>query len=234
MLRGQFAVSYMLNMINFALFAENTMKCNICGQEYGVAHNCAGVAAAADLPDVPPPPSGFALFHYVGEAFRIAKWDDVAIRRMMKDPRAILYGIIVYALAVSLQLVIPVTKLLLAGRIEHSMIIASSLAILLLGAAFLDFLRVSICHGLSVWLAGGTGKFSQLFGPLLLGSIVYSLVLIPYIGPLAAGLAWIAVFAMVFEEVHGIAPLTAFLFSASVGVAFFLIGTFAIPHNTIR
>lgn len=207
------------------------MKCQICGQEYGVAHNCAGVAAAADVSDVPPPPAGFALFHYLGEAIRIAKWDDVAIRRVMNDPRAVLYGIIVYAVVVSLQLAIPVANLLLAGRIEHSIIIASSLAILLIGSAFLDFIRVGVCHCLSVWFAGGSGKFSQLFGPLLLGSIVYVLVLVPYVGPLVAALAWIAVFAMVFQEVHGIAPLTAFLFSASVGVVSFLIATFAIPRH---
>jgi hypothetical protein len=33
-----------------------------------------------------------------------------------------------------------------------------------------------------------------------------------------AGLAWTAVMMMVFEEVHGIEPLTAFLLSAAVGV----------------
>jgi hypothetical protein len=207
------------------------MKCQVCGQEYGAAHNCAGTAAAADISVVPPPPAGFALLHYLGEAFRIAKWDDVAIRRTINDPRAVLYGVIVYAVVVSLQLAIPVAKLLLAGRIEHSVIIASSLAILLLGSAFLDFIRVGVCHCLSVWFAGGSGKFSQLFGPLLLGSIVNILVLIPYVGPLAAALAWIAVFAMILQEVHGIAPRTAFLFSASVGILFFLIGTFAISRH---
>jgi hypothetical protein len=210
------------------------MKCQVCGQEYGVAHNCAGVAAAADVSDVPPPPAGFALIHYLQEAFRIATWDDLAIRRTMNDPRAILYGIIIYAAVVSLQLGVPVVRLLLAGRIEHSIIIASSLAILLLGSAFLDFIRVGVCHCLSVWFAGGSGKFSQLFGPLLLGSIVLIPAPIPYLGMLAAGLAWIAVFAMVFQEVHGIAPLTAFLFSASVGIAFSLIAGFAIPHDAIR
>ena len=210
------------------------MKCQVCGQDYGVAHNCAGVTAAADVSDVPPPPTGFALIHYLQEAFRIATWDDAAIRRTMNDPRAVLYGIIVYAVAVSLQLAVPVIQLLLVGRIEYSIIIASSLAILLLGSAFLDFIRVGVCHCLSVWFAGGSGKFPQLFGPLLLGSIVLVLAPIPYLGTLAASLAWIAVFAMVFQEVHGIAPLTAFLFSASVGVAFFLIAAFAIPHNAIR
>jgi hypothetical protein len=58
---------------------------------------------------------------------------------------------------------------------------------------------------------------------------VNRLFLIPFIGPLAAGIAWIAVFAMVFQEVHGVEPLTAFLYSASVGVVFFLIQLYAIP-----
>ncbi|MBS1840517.1 MAG: hypothetical protein JSS69_14385 [Acidobacteria bacterium] len=209
------------------------MKCEVCGQEYGVAHNCAGVAAAADTSSVAPAPQGFALVHYLGEAFRIVTWDDAAIRRMMTDPRAILYGIMVYIVVVSLQLAIPITTLILAGRIEHSIIIASSLAILILSAALLDFIRVGICHCLSKWFAGGSGKFSQLFGPVLLGSIVYVLVLIPFVGPLLAGLAWIAVFAMVFQEVHGIAPLTAILFSAAVGIALFLLEIYALPHHAL-
>ena len=231
--RLSFTIIYLRCVIHSARFAGGAaMRCEVCGQDYGVAHNCAGIPAALDASNVPPPPKGLALFHYLGEGFRIAKWDDAAIRRMMNDPRAIRYGIVVYCFVVSLQLAVPVSRLVLEKRYEHSIIIASSLAILLIASAFFDFLRVGICHCLSVWFASGSGKFSQLFGPLLLGSIVYVLAPIPFLGPLAAGLAWICVFAMVFQEVHGIEPLTAFLFSASVGVAFFLIAMFAIPRHT--
>lgn len=205
------------------------MKCAVCGQEYGVAHNCAGVAAASPVSDVPAPPQGFALGHYLGEAFRIATWDDGAIHRTMNDPQAILYGVIVYAFAVSTQLATPIFRFLFAGRFEHATIIAASVPILIIAAAALDLLRVGICHLLSKWFAAGTGKFKQLLGPLFLGSIVYVLLLIPFVGPLLGGIAWIAVFMMVFQEVHGIEPLTAFLFSASVGVAFFLIELYALP-----
>ncbi|HWY44862.1 MAG TPA: hypothetical protein VNX66_15305 [Candidatus Sulfotelmatobacter sp.] len=205
------------------------MKCTVCGQDYGVAHNCAGVAAASPVSAVPAPPEGFALGHYLGEAFRIATWDDGAIQRTMNDSRAILYGVIVYAFAVSMQLAVPIVRFLLAGRFEHATIVASSVAILLIPAAALDLLRVGICHLLSKWFAQGTGKFKQLIGPLFLGSIVYVLLLIPFVGPLLGGIAWIAVFAMVFQEVHGIEPLTAFLFSAGVGLVFFLIQLYALP-----
>src|SRR5215813_4061059 len=180
------------------------MKCEVCGQDYGVAHNCAGVAAAPEISDVPAPPTGFALGHYLGEAFRIATWNDSAIRRTMNDPNAMLYGIIIYAVVVSLQLVYPIVKFLSAGRFEHATIIAASLAILIFASAVLDFFKVGICHLFSKWFSAGSGRFSQLLGPLLLGSIVYVLFLVPVLGPFAAGIAWIAVFAMVFQEVHGV------------------------------
>jgi hypothetical protein len=189
------------------------------------------VAPAPDISDVSPPPQGFALGHYLGEAFRIATWNDAAIRRAMNDSNAIVYGIIIYMIVVSLQLAVPIFRFLASGRFEHAVIVAASVAVLIFGAAALDFLKIGICHLLSKWFAGGSGKFTQLLGPLLLGSIVYALFLIPFIGPLAAGIAWIAVFALVFQEVHGIEPLTAFLFCAGVGVIFFLIQNYALPAS---
>src|SRR5882724_12608140 len=108
------------------------MKCQVCGQDYGVAHQCAGVAPAPDVSDVPAPPKGFALGHYLGEALRIATWNDDAIRRTMNDQNAILYGLIIYAVMVSLQLAYPIFLFVSKGRFEHAAIIASSLAILLL------------------------------------------------------------------------------------------------------
>jgi len=205
------------------------MKCQVCGQEYGVAHQCAGVAPAPDVSDVPAPPKGFALGHYLGEALRIATWNDDAIRRTMNDPDAILYGVIVYGVAVSMLLADPILRFIVAGRYEHAIIVASSLALALIGAAVLDFLKLGICHLLSKWFSGGSGKFTQLLGPLLLGSVVYSLCLIPIVGGFAAAIAWLAVFVMVFQEVHGLEHLTAFLYSASVGVVFFLIQLYALP-----
>ena len=205
------------------------MKCKVCGQDYGVAHSCAGITAAPEVSDVPAPPTGFALAHYLREAFRIATWNDAAIRRTMNDPNAILYGIIIYAAVVSLQLAYPIFSFLSKGRFEQATIIASSLAILIFASAVLDLLKVGICHLLSKWFSAGSGRFKQLLGPLLLGSIVYALFLIPVIGPIAAGIAWVAVFAMVFQEVHGVEPLTSFLYSASVNVAFFLIQLYALP-----
>ncbi len=205
------------------------MKCQVCGQDYGVAHQCAGVAPAPDVSDVPAPPKGFALGHYLGEALRIATWNDDAIRRTMNDPNAIVYGAIIYMAAVSLQLAVPVLRLLAAGRVEHAVIVASSVVILLLAAAGLDFLKIGICHFFSKRFAGGSGKFTQLLGPLLLGSIVHALALSPVLGAVAAGIAWVAVFAMVFQEVHGLEPLAAILICGMVNFVFFVIQIYALP-----
>ena len=205
------------------------MKCQVCGQNYGVAHQCAGVPAAPDVSDIPAPPKRFALRHYLGEALRIATWNDDAIRRTMNDPNAIVHGIIIYMLVVPLQLALPIFRFLVSGRFEHAVIIAASVALLIFGAAVLDFMKVGICHLLAKWFAGGSGRFTQLLGPLLLGSIVYALFPIPFVGPLAAGIAWIAVLAMVFQEVHGVEPLTSYLLSAGVGLVFFLIQLYALP-----
>ncbi len=205
------------------------MKCRVCGQDYGVAHQCAGVAAAPHISDVPLPPQGFAPGHYLGEALRIATWNAAAIRRTMNDPNAIVHGAILYMAAVSLQLALPILRLLLAARVEHSVIVASSVAILLLAAAVLDFLRIGICHFFSKWFADGSGKFTQLLAPLLLGSIVYGLVLFPVVGTVASAFAWVAVFATAFREVHRMKPLTAILICAGVNLVFFAIQIYALP-----
>jgi len=93
-----------------------------------------------------------------------------------------------------------------------------TLLILLAYQAVLGLLHIGLCHLLAKWFCAGDGHFVQVIRPLLLASIVFIVLAVPIIGALAAGLAWIAVVMMVFEEVHGVEPLTAFLLSAGVGV----------------
>jgi hypothetical protein len=60
------------------------MVCNVCGLEYGLSHNCAGplsTAGQAILSDGLEAPKNGGLGYYLGEAAKIARWDDVAIRR---------------------------------------------------------------------------------------------------------------------------------------------------------
>jgi hypothetical protein len=207
------------------------MKCEVCGQDYGLAHNCAGIAAAAEVSDVPAPPEGFALFHYLQEAFRIATWDNSAIRRTINDPRALQYGLLVY-LVISLLPSSYYLVRLISLHDDAAKRVAIGMAIgLPLGLAF-DLGKIGICHLLAKWFSGANGKFTQLLPPLFLGYVVFLLALFPYFGFMAAALAWICVFVMVFQEVDDLEYLTAFLYSASVNVALIVISIFMMPlHN---
>jgi hypothetical protein len=67
------------------------MKCEVCGREYGLSHQRPGPLSAgaqsiltADLQA----PVSAGLGHYLGEAMKIVRRDDTAIRRNLKDPRA--------------------------------------------------------------------------------------------------------------------------------------------------
>jgi hypothetical protein len=66
----------------------------------------------------------------------------------------------------------------------------------------------------------GEGRFVEILRPLLLGSVVLVLLTIPYVGIFAAAIAWVCVFAMVFQEIDGVEPLSSYLLSAVVGIAF--------------
>ena len=80
-------------------------------------------------------------------------------------------------------------------------------------------MHIGICHLFAKWFFAGDGHFVNLVRPLLFATIVYVLVPIPFFGMFLSGIAWIAVVMMVFQEVHGMEPLAAFLLSASEGIA---------------
>jgi hypothetical protein len=191
------------------------MVCDVCGQEFLVRHSCPRPIPAGDTLA---PPEGFALFYYLGEAWRIVRWDDAAIRRIKDDQRELPYGILIWCVANALPVLLIATYTpKLARQFSDFGGILTLLYLLAYGAA-LGLTQMGICHLLAKWFCAGEGKFIQIIRPLLLASIVYVALAVPFFGPLLAGLAWTAVMMMVFQEVHGIEPLTAFLLSAAVGV----------------
>jgi hypothetical protein len=191
--------------------------------EYGLAHNCAGVAPAPDPSASVPPPAGFAPNYYLVEAVRIATWNDAAIARAAQNPKALPYGIFIWAVAIALPLLIRIALLLAGGDSRQARAVALQLAVLLPATAIYELARIGTCHLFAKWFCAGTGSFAGVIRPLLLGSIVAVLILVPYIGFFAAAIASIAVFMMTFAEVHRIPAMQAFLLSAGVGVAFQMI-----------
>jgi len=173
-------------------------------------------------------PQGFALGHYLGLAWRIVRWDDASIREAMDDPRVLPYGVLIWCTANALPLFAVIGLLSLRGiRILPGRIFAV-IGMGLVYAAIYGLVHMGICHLLAKYFCSGGGKFIQIIRPLLLASIVYVLLVIPLAGPVVAAIAWVAVMMMVFQEVHGIEPLTAFLLSAGVGVALKLISYYFI------
>jgi len=200
------------------------MKCAVCGMEYGMTHNCAGARPAIVLPaEVPeemtPLPSGFLPLHYIREAFRIAAWNGEAIHRVSRDPNALWYGVAIWSIANLIPLLV-IGGFYSAGYAAKAAQEWAGLILLLAVNAFLSLAQIGICFVLAKWFMGAEGRFLQILRPLLLGSIVYLLAAIPIVGVFAAAIAWICVFAMVFQVVADVEALSAYLLSIVVGVAF--------------
>jgi hypothetical protein len=207
------------------------MVCNICGLEYGLSHNCPGPLSTAGqdilLAGLQAPTDG-GLGYYLGEALKIVRWDDIAIRRNAKDPRATLYAILFWLVSMLLILLatsFPALSRALAGANPPAMIIGAVVGLTfgLLVMGLITFAQLGLCHLIAKWLFGATGKFTELIRPLLLGWFVNCLMLIPVAGMLMAGIGWTAVLMMVFEEVDGIGRLQAFGISAGINICFFIL-----------
>lgn len=203
------------------------MKCEVCGQEYGLAHNCPGVAPALSQEETARPPSGFAPLYYFAMAFNIARWDDVAIRSASRDSSASVFGAffwMVTAFVILLFTALP--QILKNPQLSGPALVIGSIVGLAIGMvvmAIITFMQTGLCYLIAKWFFGGTGTYMAVMRPLLLGWFVNILVLIPVAGAAFAGIAWTAVLMLVFEEVDGIGRLQAFCISAGINICFFVL-----------
>jgi len=207
------------------------MKCDVCGLEYGLSHNCPGplTAAGQDILNAGlEAPKDGGLAYYLSEAVKIVRWDDVAIRRNAKDRRATLYGLLFWM--ASILLILLVTTLPLMNRTLPNAnpiariigaIVGLTFGFILMAA--ITFTQLGLCHLIAKWFFGATGRFVEVMRPLLLGWFVNCLALIPVAGMLLAAIGWTAVLMMVFEEADGIGRLQAFGISAGINICFFAI-----------
>ncbi len=209
------------------------MKCNVCGQDYGLAHSCSGVAASMSQEEAAPAPSGFAPGYYLRLAIGIVSWDDVSIRRASRDPKSLFYGASFWTVAALVILLFTaVPQMLKAMPLSGPATIiglAIGLLIGLLIMAAVTVLQLGLCHLIAKTFLGGTGTIIGVLRPLLLAWFVNVLILVPVAGNLAAGIAWTAVLMLVFEEIDGIGRIQAFLVSAGINVCFFVLQFMAMP-----
>jgi hypothetical protein len=203
------------------------MKCELCGLVYEGDHACAGtIVAETRTPG--PAPEGFVLGHYLGLAWRIVRWDDGAVREVMDDSHAVPYGILIWSASIALPLLLILTLARLRGHGLSLPRTIDFIGISLLSAAVYGLVHMGTCHLMAKYFCAGEGRFIQIIRPLLLAEIVYLMLVVPIAGPLLVGIAWVAVMVMVFQEVHGIEPLSAFLLSAGVGLVLQLLSHFVL------
>lgn len=208
------------------------MKCAVCGMEYGLSHNCSGIAPLVTDEEAAPPPLGFAPFYYLQLAFKIVRWDDVAIRRASRDSNATYYGAFVWVVAAMIILIdISLPRMLAAIHVSGPAMVFGVVVGLSFGlavTAILTFIQLGLCYLIAKWFFDGKGSYLGVMRPLLLGWFVNCLILIPVVGMLAAGIAWTAVLMMVFEEVDEISRLQAFGISSGINICFIAL-QFMIP-----
>ncbi len=213
------------------------MRCDVCGLEYGLSHNCPGPlppAAQEILVAGLEAPTDGGLGYYLGEAFKIVRWDDVAIRRNAKDRRATLYGLLVWS-ASTLVVLSAIILWAMIGALpsaDPAAEVTGAIVGIIFGflvVAVLTFVQLGLCHLIAKWFFGAKGKFIEVMRPLLLGYFVNCAILIPVAGIFIAGIGWAAVLMMVFEEVDEIGRLQAFGISAGINICIFALEFWMMP-----
>jgi hypothetical protein len=217
---------------------EKSMQCNVCGLEYGMSHNCPGPITGSVLETLDAalkPPTDGGMGYYLGEAWKIVRWDDVAIRRNAKDGRAMMYAVPIWLAAMVVVLLgttLPgLIKIMSRVRNPQMAVLGAivGLGFGLIVMAVLTFVQLGLCHAIAKWLFGATGRYIEVMRPLLLGWFVNCSIVIPGIGMLLAGIGWTAVLMMVFEEVDGIGRLQAFGISVGINICFFILQFWLMP-----
>jgi hypothetical protein len=200
-------------------------RCEVCGQSYGLTHTCPGRLPTVEV-DEWIPPQGFAPGFYLRLAVGVARLQDGAILHASRDVRALYYGATIWVLVNSLTITAsmaisfsnarPLTRLtpVLAG-------IAFFIALVF--AAVLTVVQYGASHLIAKFLLDAKGTFLGILQPMLLGSIVAPLALIPIGGTFIAGIWGIAILMRVFEEVDQIERMKAFLIAFAIGAIFWIL-----------
>jgi hypothetical protein len=205
-------------------------QCPVCGRTYGVTHSCPGPPAADSAVAAKwVAPAGFAPLHYFRQALAIARLDDGAVVAASRDRSAIVYGVLIWIFG---QLFIFAsswwTRDTKSARVSLPVLLFALVFLVLLDMIFV-LAQYGLCHLLARWWFRARGTYAGVLRPLLLGSVVTWLGIIPFVGIMIAGLWGIAVMMIVFEDVDGIGRLKAFGLSAAIGVTtqVLMIGLFA-------
>ncbi len=143
------------------------MRCDVCGMDYGLSHNCSGIAPVLTDEEAAPPPGGFSPGYYLGLAFNIVRWDDIAIRRASRDSNAIYYGAFLWIVAATIVLVGTALPQMLAAihapgpAMVIGVVVGMSVGLAVM--AILTFVQLGLCHLIAKWFFAGTAVLMMVF-----------------------------------------------------------------------
>jgi len=205
------------------------MLCAVCGQPDEVNHECKEIVPWGVEQD-PPPARGLAIGYFLKQAIKIIRWDDAAVYQASHDTRAFYAGIICWLISQLFPVAVTTGAAVANGSPLNSTQFLKFLAIFVPFAAIYDFVRYGICHLAAKLFFGAKASFSALIRPILLGSLVATLVVVPVVGLFLAGAGMIAIVMLVFEEVDHIERMQAFIISAVINVAALVGMTMLLPR----
>jgi hypothetical protein len=187
------------------------MRCEYCGQETGLFHECS--KTGPDLKEAPPTPLRLAPIHYLKQAIAIARFNDKAILQASRDNNAFLYGVPLWLVAN-----IPVATPAIAAQ---GFAFPLSVVVLVFALPFVLVAQIliwGIFHLAARFILKGKGTWAGIVRVMLLGSIVSLFTIIPLVGPILAALWGLAILMLAFENVHRIPRMHAFAITLVVGL----------------
>jgi len=163
---------------------------------------------------------------YLREAIRIVRFDEDAIGRVAGDRKALKYGACVVAIAGVLSYVSELLGASAAaepmGALGHAVAIAVVVPLQLLASA----VHIGVIHVLGKLLLGATGSYVSLLRVLWLASVVTWLAVIPVVGAIAAGIWFLLIMLVTFENVDGLERLQALALVVGISAAMMFLRTF--------
>ena len=198
--------------------------------EYGVSHRCPATLSPEVrriLEEGLRAPVDGGIAYYIGEAGKLLQWDDEAIRRNAKDPRATGYGLLFWTAALAVITFLPRIMKSFGDLPELRQTpipygVLGGMAYGAIGMTALSLLQIGLCFLVSKWFLAGRGTFVEVLRPLMMIWFVNCLVLFPR-GIIYAAGAWTIALMMVFEEVMGISRMQAFCISAGINICVFAV-----------
>jgi len=208
------------------------MKCDVCGQEYGLSHNCSGIPPLVTPEELAPPPGlRFAPLHYLDQAAKIMTWDDAAVRQASKDNNSLIYGLMILAIGTAIPFVFLVLRDVRLGYTTPAGLLGLRYAQTLAYSIAWIVAQIGLSHVLAKALFEAKGSFLEIMRAYMLGQMYRWLIIVPIVGTMLVGLGGIAVLMMVFEEVDGIERMKAFGLAAAIGITFWVASIWVIKNG---